>query len=137
MKIAVVTDDGKTVSKHFGRAAHFAVLSLDGGQVSGVEMRPNPGRDKLDMEAHELRRGSPGSVPDCHGAGAAGAAAHQAVATAIRDCEAVLAGGMSWASRECLAANGIRPILTDIADVQEAAQAYAAGTITDHTEWLH
>lgn len=137
MKIAMVTDDGKTVSAHFGRAAYFAVLTLEGGQVRGMEMRPNPGRDRLDMEAHELRRGSPGAVPDCHGAGAAGAAAHQAVAEAIRDCEAVLAGGMSWASRECLAANGIRPILTGIADVQEAAQAYAAGVIVDQPEWVH
>lgn len=137
MRIAVVTDDGKTVSKHFGRAAHFAVLSLEGGQIRDVQMRPNPGRERLDTEAHELRRGSPGAVPDCHGAGAAGAAAHQAVAAAIQDCEAVLAGGMSWASRECLAASGIRPIITDIEDVREAAKACAAGTIVDHTEWLH
>jgi len=137
MKIAVVTDDGKTVSKHFGRAAHFAVLTLEGGQVHDVQLRPNPGRDALDMEAHEMRRGDPGALPDCHGQGAAGAAAHQAVAAAIRDCEAVLAGGMSWASRECLAANGIRPIITDIEDLHEAAHAYAAGTIVDHPEWLH
>lgn len=137
MKIAVATDDGKTVSKHFGRAAHFAVLTLGGGQAQDTQMRPNPGRDRLDMEAHELRRGSPGALPDCHGAGAAGAAAHQAVAAAIKDCEAILAGGMSWASRECLAANGIRPIITDIEDIREAASAYAAGTIVDHAEWVH
>ncbi|MDH7488165.1 MAG: NifB/NifX family molybdenum-iron cluster-binding protein [Anaerolineae bacterium] len=137
MKIAVVTDDGKTVSKHFGRAAHFAVLTLEGGRVQDVQMRPNPGRESLDLEAHEMRRGSPGAARDCHGEGAAGAAAHQAVAAAIRDCEAVLAGGMSWASRECLAANGIRPIITDIEDLHEAAHSYAAGTIVDHTEWLH
>lgn len=137
MKIAVVTDDGKTVSKHFGRAAYLAVVTLEGGEIRSMEMRSNPGRDRLDMEAHELRRGSPGAAPDCHGAGAAGAAAHQAVATAIRDCEAILAGGMSWASRECLAANGIRPILTEIEDLHEAAKAYESGAITDHTEWLH
>lgn len=94
------------------------MVTLEGGEIRSMEMRSNPGRDRLDMEAHELRRGSPGAMPDCHGAGAAGAAAHQAVATAIRDCEAVLAGGMSWASRGRLAANGIRPILTEIEDLQ-------------------
>jgi hypothetical protein len=31
----------------------------------------------------------------------------------------------------------IRPILTDIADIEEAVKAYINGSITDHTERLH
>jgi len=32
---------------------------------------------------------------------------------------------------------GIRPIVTDVQDVDEAALAYAAGTLVDHVEKLH
>lgn len=137
MKVAVVTDNGKTVSKHFGRATHFAVVTLQGTQIAGLELRPNPGSKELEPDAHEPRRGQPGAQPDCHGYGAKGAAAHQAIAAAVADCEAVLAGGMSWAARECLAANGIKPIITDIETIEQAVAAYRDGTIVDHTEWLH
>lgn len=137
MKVAVVTDDGNTISKHFGRATHFAVVTLQGMQIAGLELRPNPGRLGLEADAHEPRRGETGALPDCHGYGSKGAAAHQAIAAAVSDCAAVIAGGMSWGARECLAASGIRPIITDIETIEQAVAAYADGTIVDHTEWLH
>jgi hypothetical protein len=33
--------------------------------------------------------------------------------------------------------DGIRPTVTDVADIDEAMQAYLAGTLTDHVEKLH
>ena len=137
MKIAAVTEDGKTISKHFGRAAHFAVVTVEEGRIVGQELRDNPGRHGLDTGPHEPRRGQPGTQPDCHGYGTKAAADHQRIAAAIADCEAVLAGGMSWASRECLASNGIKPVITDIEAIEQAVAAYADGTIVDHAEWLH
>jgi predicted Fe-Mo cluster-binding NifX family protein len=32
---------------------------------------------------------------------------------------------------------GVRPIVTDIANIDEAVAAFAAGTITDHVDRLH
>jgi len=32
---------------------------------------------------------------------------------------------------------GIRPIVTDLVNIDEAVQAYLAGSILDHTERLH
>ncbi|MEZ4519318.1 MAG: NifB/NifX family molybdenum-iron cluster-binding protein [Chloroflexota bacterium] len=32
-KIAFPTDDGQTISRHFGRAARFLVLTVEDGQV--------------------------------------------------------------------------------------------------------
>ena len=29
MKIAIITDDGKTISQHFGRANYYAVVTID------------------------------------------------------------------------------------------------------------
>ena len=39
MKIAVVTDDERTISRHFGRAPYYLVVTIDAGKVIGRELR--------------------------------------------------------------------------------------------------
>ena len=34
MKIAAVTDDGKTISAHFGRARYYVVVTVEDGKVT-------------------------------------------------------------------------------------------------------
>ena len=55
MKIAVITDDGKTISQHFGRAPYYMVFSVEDGKISGREMR-----DKLS------HKNFPGEHPEEH-----------------------------------------------------------------------
>lgn len=38
---------------------------------------------------------------------------------------------------ESLRQTGIRPVLTDIARIDDAVQAYLAGELRGHPEWLH
>jgi predicted Fe-Mo cluster-binding NifX family protein len=33
MKIAAITDDGKTISQHFGRAPYYLVVTVENGQI--------------------------------------------------------------------------------------------------------
>ena len=56
---------------------------------------------------------------------------------AIPDCEIVLARGMGQGAHQGLEQRGIRPILTDIADIETAAQAVIDGTIENRPERLH
>jgi predicted Fe-Mo cluster-binding NifX family protein len=135
MKIAVVTDDGTTVSQHFGLARYYAVLAVEGQQVVGQEMLDR-GDTLLPVAEHQPHQGLTGEI-DCHGAGTAAAATHLRMVQPIQDCQALLARGMSWSARECLISAGIRPILTDIASLDEAIQAYLDGSILDHVELLH
>ena len=135
MKIAVVTDDGQTISQHFGQARYYAVLTLAEGQVKAretIDRTPT----LLPIEEHEARQGLTATI-DCHGTGTAAAAHHQRMVQPILDCQAVLARGMSWSARECISSVGIRPILTDIENLDQAVQAYLDGTILDHVELLH
>jgi hypothetical protein len=44
---------------------------------------------------------------------------------------------MGQGAYDRIAANGIRPIVTDLRDVDEAAIECAAGRIVDHSERLH
>jgi predicted Fe-Mo cluster-binding NifX family protein len=137
MKIAIVTDDGQLVSQHFGRAKQFLVAEIAGETIVSRELRPNPGCQGLGHGPHTERRGHPGAQPDCHGSGAGAAGSHQRVVSAVSDCEAVIAGGMGWGARESLLACRVRPIITEIQDIDAALLAYARGTITDHADWTH
>jgi len=135
MKIAVVTDDGATVSQHFGRARYYAVLTVEEQRVVGREMLDRSDT-LLPVDEHQPHQGLTGEI-DCHGAGTAAAAAHLRMVQPIQDCQVLLARGMSWRARECLLSAGIRPILTDTSSLDEAVQAYLDGKILDHVELLH
>jgi predicted Fe-Mo cluster-binding NifX family protein len=56
---------------------------------------------------------------------------------AITDCEALICGGMGAGAYESIRERGIRPIITDIEDIETAALAYASGIIANHVEKLH
>ena len=46
MKIAFITDDGKTISRHFGRAGQYLVVELAEGQILKREMRDKIGHNQ-------------------------------------------------------------------------------------------
>jgi hypothetical protein len=47
MKIAAITDDGQTISQHFGRAAYYLVAIVEDGKVIDRQMRDKPGRSRF------------------------------------------------------------------------------------------
>jgi len=56
---------------------------------------------------------------------------------AIADCRAVLAGGMGQGMYLNLQEAGIRPLLTETRDIQEALRAFSAGNLLDRPERVH
>jgi predicted Fe-Mo cluster-binding NifX family protein len=131
MKVACITDDGTTISQHFGRAPYYAVLTVENGEIVGRELRDKMGHNHFAGEEHV-------EVPgQRHGTDAASHDKHTRMANTISDCEAVLCRGMGWGAYESMQRLGIKPVVTEIANVDDAALAYAQGTIVDHTERLH
>lgn len=132
MKVAVASDDGKAVSMHFGRCRSYAVLTLEDGAIVARDLRPKFTPHGTPAAAHdEERHGQP------RGMGPGAQSRHEQMAETIADCEAVICRGMGYGAYERMKFAGIRPIVTDIRDVDEAALACAAGTIFDHRERLH
>jgi len=123
MKIAVASEDGKTISKHFGRAPFYIVVTVDEGKITGYERR-----DKVacNHQAHQ---------PHSHTEPANNL--HGQMAGMIADCEAVLTRGMGTGAYQSIQQAGIKPVITDIATIDEAVIAYAEGQIVNHTEKLH
>lgn len=133
MKIALITDDGKTISQHFGRANFYAVLTVENGQIVAREMRDKLSHTHFANEAHEHTQGA----EQRHGFDPASQSRHGRMSEAIADCEALLCRGMGAGAYESMKERGIRPVVTDVSEVDEAALAYAAGNLVDHVEKLH
>ena len=130
MKIAAVTEDGVTISQHFGRAPYYVVLTVVDGQVVGREQREK-GAHGQGADGHVHVEGV------AHGFDAASRDTHGRMAAPIADCQVLLARGMGMGAHASLQQAGIRPIITTIANIEEAALQAANGTIIDHQERLH
>lgn len=132
MKIAVISDDGVTVSQHFGRAEMYVVLTVEDGQVTAEERRPKIGHRAFVGQPHEEL-----DAQGRHGFGAGAQSRHEQMATAISDCQALIAGGMGWGARQSLEQLGIEVVITDAVDAREAALRCARGDLPNLVERLH
>ena len=132
MKIAIITDDGKTVSQHFGRAQHYLVATIENGQIVNCEMRDKLGHSHFADHPHKEEK------PDQpHGTDADSHNKHLLMTEAIVDCEALLCRGMGRGAYESMKIRNILPLVTNIANIDEAIMAYVNGQIVDHIEKLH
>lgn len=132
MKIAAITDDGHTISQHFGRAAHYLVVTVEDGKVVDRQMRDKLGHTHFTNEPHAAEM--PGQP---HGFDPVSQDRHTRMAEAIADCQALLCGGMGAGAYESMRSRGIRPVVTDIASIEEAIKAYVDGQIVDRVDRLH
>jgi len=132
MKIAVITDDGKTISQHFGRAQYYLVATVENGQIVNREMRPKLGHNHFSDQPRK-----DGEYGHHHGTDSASHDRHMQMSETIMDCEALLCRGMGRGAYESMKVRNIRPMVTDIAEIDEAVLAYANGQIIDHVEKLH
>jgi len=134
LKIAAVSDDGQTISQHFGRAQYYIVLTIETGKIIAREQREKMGHAHF---AGPQGEHAEEKDPRGHGFAPAEQDRHFQMADAIKDCQVLLARGMGSGAYYSMEQVGIRPIITDIARIDEAALEAAAGTIVDHKEKLH
>lgn len=138
MKVAVITDDGKRISQHFGRAAYYQVVSIENGVIVGRELRNKVGHGQFHGQDHGHDHGHGEDAPGVpHGMGQGSHDKHLEMAANIDDCEAVICGGMGRGAYQSMLVKGIKPLVTDFSDIDQAALAYAAGTLVDRVDKLH
>lgn len=120
MKIAVPTNDGLTISPHFGRSAGFLVFEVQDGAIKACETRPNQG-------CHSHEQGS------CsHGAADAAQHGHSHLSAALSGCEAVICAGMGGKAAEALRSAGISKIaITEPGPAEAAVMAFVAGELPE------
>ncbi|MHB8581359.1 MAG: NifB/NifX family molybdenum-iron cluster-binding protein [Ignavibacteriaceae bacterium] len=129
-KVAAVTDDGITISQHFGRAMYYEVLSIENSKVVKRERREKMGHHNFAQEEHAHSNGQHGFDESSHNK-------HVSMAEAIKDCKYLLARGMGAGAYQSMLQLNINPVVTDIRTIDDAVKAIINGTIIDHTEKLH
>ncbi len=132
MRIAAVSEDGITISQHFGRAPFYIVVTVENKAIVSREKRDKMGHAQFGGETH-----AEGEDPRGHGFDPVAQSRHASMAAAIADCQVLLARGMGAVAYESMKQAGIQPIVTDITSIEEAVRAYLTGTLVDHTEKLH
>ncbi len=132
LKIAAITDDGITISQHFGRAGKYLVATVEDDKIIARELRQKMGHAHSTDQPHhdELPGHQHGLDPASHNT-------HIQMSEVIADCEALLCGGMGKGAYESMKMRGILPVVTDIADIDEAVLAFAANRIVDRVDLLH
>jgi predicted Fe-Mo cluster-binding NifX family protein len=126
MKVAAVTDDGSTVSEHFGRAGFYVVYDIEDGKIKGKEIRPKASHQHPWVGGHE----GEGPASD-------EGSFHNRMLAGVSDCQAVFARGMGWGMYQAMKQSGLKPYLIDIASADEAVRAFLEGRLVDHFERLH
>lgn len=118
MRIAVASEDGVSISYHFGRSRCFLVFEVEDKKIVGQSLRDNT------FTAHargECREGAAHAHPH-HG--------HGPIVAALADCEVVLCHGMGWRAAEDLKQKGIQAFVVQGEMSPEAAvNAYLAGEL--------
>ncbi len=133
MKIAFITDDGKTISRHFGRAGHYLVIEVENGKEISREMRDKLGHNHFSQQGEHHDHNSGGGS----GMGAESHGKHQSMAEAVSDCQTLICGGMGRGAYQSMQALGITPLVTQEFEIDKALEEYLKGSLTDHIEMLH
>jgi len=115
MKIAVASDDKKTISEHVGRACGFVVFEIQNEVIISQEYRDNIGK----------------STGECHSCD------HETMINNIKDCEAVISYGMGQRIYADLLKHNIKAIVTDEKTVTDAVHQFIKNTLKNRTDKLH
>ena len=131
MKIAAISEDGITISQHFGRAPLYVVLTVEEGKVVNKETRDKTGHHTFAAHHPDLAPG------EKHGYDAGSQVRHGSMAETISDCQVLLAGGMGWGAYEAMQSYNIKPVVTDVKSIDEAVQLYLDDKLPNLMERLH
>lgn len=117
-KIAAVTQDGATISSHFGMAPAYRVFTIAGGEIVAEEERLKPHHGQ--HPDHSSHQG--------HG--------HDDMFAPVSDCRVLLCGGMGQPAFEKAQQAGLELILTG-GDIRTAVQAYLGGQVQTDLRRIH
>ena len=122
MKIAIASDDGRTICGHLGRCASFVVFEIDDGKITSKELRRN------NFTSHAT-----GGCNHSHEPGE-GNHSHDGVIGALGDCRVVISQGMGWRIAEDLEKANIKPIITTEMNAEGAVRDYLDGKLEQFPE---
>lgn len=117
-KIAVASNDGVSISKHFGRTSRFTVFEVENGEILAEESRAGISSDRAECHCYGQEE-LDGLARD-----------RRDVIGMLVDCRAVLCRGMGWRIAEELVRHGVNPlVIAGDLSPRAAIEHYLAGTL--------
>lgn len=115
MKIAVASDDRKTISHHFGRATGFVIFEVENNSIINQEYRKNIGK-------------STGECGSCN---------HDVMINNIKDCDVLISYGMGRRIYDDLTKDNIQVVVTDEETVDAAVKRFIKKELENRLDKLH
>jgi predicted Fe-Mo cluster-binding NifX family protein len=115
IKIAIASDDKKSISHHFGRALGFVIYTLENNNLLNEEYRENIGKNK----------------------GNCGTCDHQAMIENVKDCKYVISHGMGQKIYNDLLKSNIHAIVTEEKTVDDALKKFMDAGLINRIDKLH
>ena len=119
-KIAVVTENGRQISSHFGMAPAYRVYTIEDGKVVAEEERVKP---------HHTHH------PD-HNSGQAHHSLHEDMFAPISDCQVLICGGMGTPAYQKALEAGLEVVLAG-GEMRTAVDAYLLGQLNSDPRRVH
>ena len=128
MKLAIASNNGTTIQRHFGRTSQYVVVTIEDGQETAREVRT------MDSEPQHLQIGhrqehEPGQGNHHR--------RHRSLLSPISDCDVLVAGGMGIPMAQAADASGIHLILSNVRLVDDIVSAYIDDTLEHHPDLAH
>ena len=123
MKVAFPTDDGKTISPHFGRAPYYLIAVFEEGSEAHFEQREKThhGADERGghHEEHNHNRD------------------HSDMFASLSDCQVLIAGGMGQPAHSHALSMGLQVILPAEKDIENALTLFQRGELKSDPRRIH
>jgi len=130
MKIAFVTDDGETITQHFGRAGSYLVVEVDGKDEKSRELRDKMGHTHFKKQGETHSESKDHNSPENH-------IKHVQMMDAIADCDIVICGGMGKGAYVSIVSLGKEVFMTNSLNINEALKSYLAGDLVNMSDLVH
>jgi len=117
-KIAVASDDGQSISSHFGKTKGFVIFEVEGQEIKGQEYRPNT------FTGHARELENVGHDVDRHGP----------ILSALNDCKVVISNGMGRRLYDDLCGAGKEVFITEETSVKKAIDLYLNNKLADNPD---
>ena len=119
MKVAVATNNEKTVAGHLGRVGGFLIYKIKDGKVVDKEFRENNFTNHGHGHEHHGHNGGGHN----HG--------HHRLIEGLGDCKNLIFKSGGWRIIDDLEAHGIHPIITDEKFADEAIDKFIKGELEE------
>jgi len=119
-KVAFPTEDGKTISQHFGQAPYYVVATLKKDEPASFEKREKTSHTHHN-EQHDHAHGHD----------------HASMFASISDCQVLICGGMGEPAYEGAISNGLQVILTGEKSIETALDAFQSGKLETDLRRVH